>query len=87
MVVATMLQLNIGTCLAAKCKVRDSHLEGGNLFRKSAWVESNPIAIPQTALLKFIRDAPTTLRWFRSNLTQANIEMFHHERPQIECMS
>ena len=29
----------------------------------------------------------TTLRWFRSNLTRANIEILHHECPEIESVS
>ena len=40
--------------------------------------------MPQTALLNFIRNAPTTLRWFRSNLTQDNIAIVQQERPAIE---
>ena len=44
-------------------------------------------AIPQKALIKFIRNAPTTLRWFRSNLTTENIKMLQHERPEIEFVS
>ena len=44
-------------------------------------------AIPQRALMKFIRNAPTTLRWFRSNLTKNNIELVRHERPGIEFVS
>ena len=42
------------------------------------------IPIPQMALIKFIRNAPTTMRWFRSNLTQENIQMLQQERPKIE---
>ena len=42
------------------------------------------IPIPQAALIKFIRNAPTTMRWFRSNLTQENIQMLQQERPKIE---
>ena len=41
-------------------------------------------AIPQQVLLKFIRNAPPTLRWFRSNLTKANIDIVQHEHPNIE---
>ena len=40
--------------------------------------------MPQTALLNFIRNAPTTLRWFRSNLPQDNIAIVQQERPAIE---
>ena len=44
-------------------------------------------AIPQNALIKFIRKAPSTLRWFRSNLTQENIKIVQQERPEIEFVS
>ena len=43
--------------------------------------------MPQNVLIEFIRNAPTTLRWFRSNLTAANIEIVQHERPEIEFVS
>ena len=45
---------------------------------------STDTAIPQQVLLKFIRNAPPTLRWFRSNLTKANIDIVQHEHPNIE---
>ena len=47
-------------------------------------VDDMVIPIPQTVLIKFIRKAPTTMRWFRSNLTQENIQMLQQERPKIE---
>ena len=40
--------------------------------------------IPQTALIKYIRNAPTSLRWFRSDLSDENITMLQSERPAIE---
>ena len=40
--------------------------------------------MPQMALLNFIRNAPMTLRWFRSNLTKDNIAIVQQERPAIE---
>ena len=39
---------------------------------RTRWVMKTPIVIPQTALMKFIRNSPITLRWFRSNLTKDN---------------
>ena len=45
------------------------------------------IDISQNALIKFIRKAPITLRWFRSNLTTQNIEMLQRERPDIEFVA
>ena len=40
--------------------------------------------LPQNALIKFIRNAPMSLRWFRSDLFQDNIDMLRSERPEIE---
>ena len=41
-------------------------------------------SITQNMLIKFIRKAPTSLRWFRSDLTPANMAMLRLERPGIE---
>ena len=43
------------------------------------------VAILQNALIKFVLNAPSSLRWFRSDLTQENIDMLKLERPKIEC--
>ena len=40
--------------------------------------------IPQTVLIKYIRNAPTSLRWFRSDLSDENITMLQNERLGIE---
>ena len=45
---------------------------------------SEIVPFPQNALIKFIRHAPPSLRWFRSDLTQENIGMLRSERPNIE---
>ena len=45
------------------------------------------VATPQSALIKFIRKAPTSLRWFQSNLNSENIAMLQKERPEIEFVS
>ena len=42
------------------------------------------VYIPQNALIKFIRNAPLSLTWFRSDLTPENIKMLRRERPEIE---
>ena len=42
------------------------------------------LPIPQTALIKYVRNAPTSLRWFRSDLSDENIKMLQNERPDIE---
>lgn len=38
---------------------------------------------PQEALIKFVRNAPSTLKWFGSDLTQENKKMLQEERPGI----
>ena len=43
--------------------------------------------VPQNALIKFIRNAPRSLRWFRSDLSKDNIEMLRLERPGIEFLN
>ena len=41
----------------------------------------------QNMLIKFVRNAPPSLKWFRSDLTQGNIDMLQSERPGIELVS
>ena len=43
--------------------------------------------VPQDALIKFVRNAPPTLRYFRSDLTQENMTMLRLERPGIELLN
>ena len=43
--------------------------------------------IPQLALIKFVRKAPPSLKWFRSNLTQTNINMLRQDYPDIEFLN
>lgn len=47
------------------------------------------VTMPQSALIKFIRKIPknTSLKWFRSDLTKANIEMLQKERPNIQLVN
>ena len=35
------------------------------------------IIIPQDALIKFVRNAPPTLKWFRSDLTKENMDLYY----------
>ena len=43
--------------------------------------------IPQDALLKFVRNAPPALIWFRSDLTEENIKKLKLERPNIDFVN
>ena len=43
--------------------------------------------ISQNKLIKFVRNAPPTLRWFRSDLTLNNMTMLRLERPGIELLN
>ena len=43
--------------------------------------------ISQDTLIKFVRNAPLTLRWFRSDLTLDNMKMLRLERPGIELLN
>lgn len=40
----------------------------------------------QNALIKFVRNDPSTLRYFRSDLTLENTNMLRLERPGIELL-
>ena len=43
--------------------------------------------IPQQVLMKFVRNAPSTLVWFRSDLAAANIRILQSERPEIQFLN
>ena len=46
-----------------------------------------PAIMPRNALIKFVRNAPPTLHWFRSDLTLDNMTMLRMERPGIELLN
>ena len=43
--------------------------------------------IPQNVLMKFVRKAPETLVWFRSDLSPENIRILQSERPGIQLLN
>jgi hypothetical protein len=43
--------------------------------------------LPQNALIKFVRNAPPSLRWFRSDLSLENMVMLRNVRPEIELLN
>ena len=49
--------------------------------------ESLSYEIPQQVLMKFVRKAPATLVWFRSDLSPANIQILQSERPGIQLLN
>ena len=58
-------------------------------IRNAKWFVfgDDPTVIPQSALIKFVRKAPTSFRWFRSHLTEENMTMLRSERPGIELVN
>ena len=54
---------------------------------RRAKFNTNNQLVPQNALIKYIRNAPPSLRWFRSDLSKENIEMLRLERPGIEFLN
>jgi len=44
-------------------------------------------SVSQNALIKFVRNVPSTLKWFRSDLTHDNLNMLRLERPDIELLN
>jgi hypothetical protein len=57
-------------------------------IRNAKWysIGDVPTIIPQNALIKFVRSVPS-LCWFRSDLTQENMDMLRLERPDIELLN
>lgn len=47
----------------------------------------NATPISQNMLMKFVRNAPLTLTWFRSNLSPTNMDTLRSERPGIEFVN
>ena len=51
---------------------------------RNATFGKHKMCVAQHELIKFVRSAPTTLKWFRSDLTEKNKRMLKLERPEIE---
>ena len=68
-----------GSTVLERVSIRNAkcHKYNNNTFR----------SVSQNMLVKFIRNAPATLKWFRSDLTQVNIEMLTKERPGIQLLN
>ena len=55
----------------------------GNMRYYSDWRDDDT----QNAWIKLIRNAPSTLRWFRSDLTPDNTTTFRLEQPGVELQT
>ena len=62
-----------------RVSIKNAHCFNGNNNR------TTPLS--QKALIKFVRNAPPSLRWFQSSLTDANTNMLRSERPEIELVN
>jgi hypothetical protein len=58
-----------------------------NSHRRCSYDDRLLERLPQNALIKFVRNAPPSLRWFRSDLSTENIDMLRKERPEIELLN
>ncbi|OEU17851.1 hypothetical protein FRACYDRAFT_238279 [Fragilariopsis cylindrus CCMP1102] len=67
-------------------KLERLSIKNAKVFSSRCSSFSQCIDVPQNALMKFIRNAPKTLKWFHSDLTQGNIDVLKKERPDIEFM-
>ena len=61
-------------------------------IQNAKWFYENRICdvttvIPQNALIKFVRKAPASLLWFRSDLTKENRMMLRSEQSGIELVN
>ena len=61
-------------------------------IQNAKWFYDNGICdvttvIPQSALIKFVRKAPTSLLWFRRDLSEENMMMLWSEQPGIELVN
>jgi hypothetical protein len=54
---------------------------------RNAEYKNRDINYMQNILIKFVRNAPPTLRWFRSDLTLDNMTMLRLEQPGIELLN
>jgi len=57
-----------------------------NIYHRSE-KPTTVLPIPQQELMRVVRNAPPSLKWFRSDLTLDNITMLKKERPGIEFVS
>lgn len=79
-----------GMFLFYKCSTSNSKLLKHVSIKNTKYVgnrndeQMNLCAIPQTALMKYVRNAPTSLQWFRSDLSYENITILQYERPDIQ---
>ena len=70
------------------CRLCDNPLERISL-RNARYKDFSSFedTIPQDILMKFVRNAPATLVWFRSDLSATNIRILQSERPEIQFLN
>ena len=86
-----MVNLNNHPTVFFLNKLRNKQLEKLSIRNVGCYVpptnENNyeeEIEMSQNVLIKFVRNAPSTLVWLRSDLSTANIQLLQSERPGIE---
>ena len=67
-----------------RVSIRNMHFINYNVFDDD---EDQKMIFKQTVLIKFVRNAPPSLHWFRSDLTPDNMTMLRMERPGIELLN
>ena len=91
----------VGANMSSATNLKEIYMDGAQfyyiptffLFHKCSSIVLERISIrnarniTQKMLIKFIRKAPPSLRWFRSDLTSANMAMLRLERPEIELLN
>ena len=72
-----------------RVSIKNAVVVYGDLLHTGSSVNASRFEMKQEQdmLIKFVRKAPPSLKWFRSDLTQGNIDMLQLERPGIEFVS
>jgi hypothetical protein len=74
-------------CCKALERVSIRNIQYRNVLGDDDEDEDQKLIFTQNLLIKFVRNAPLSLHWFRSDLTPDNITMLRMERPGIELLN
>jgi hypothetical protein len=70
------------------CNTKCDNGDDGTISQSAKYYDfDDDEKISQNTLIKFVRNAPPTLRWFRSDLTQDDMTMLRLERPGIDLLN